>query len=261
MPHSCHSVYKTLVLLTSLLLLSACASVPGGPTKGDPLESYNRAMFSFNEGLDKHLIKPVTKGYDKVVPDPVKTGVTNFFSNIDDVFVIINDLLQFKITQAIQDTSRFFFNSTIGLFGLIDVATPMGIQKNNEDLGQTLGAWGVPKGPYFVLPVFGPRTMRGVGGFVVESYYDPVYNIEDVVSLYSTVILRTIDSRYKLLYTSRVIDQAAVDKYSFVRDAYIQRRENLVHDGNPPTKKAEPLPKSTKEDEDLENLLEKELGL
>ncbi len=255
-----NTTLKKLILIFSLTLLSACASVPGGPTEGDPFESYNRAMFNFNEGLDEYLLKPVAEGYNAVMPGPVKTGVSNFFSNLDDLFVIINDLLQFKFVQAIEDTSRFFFNSTIGLYGFIDVATPMGLQKHNEDLGQTLATWGIADGPYIVLPFFGPRTMRGTAGFVVESSYDPVYDIKDESAMWGTVALRTIDTRYKLLKASRIIDQAALDKYSFVRDAYLQHRENLVYDGNPPEEKAPPLPKSDAEDQELEDLLELELG-
>ena len=249
---------KKLFLIFSLSILSACASVPGGPTEGDPFESYNRAMFSFNEGLDKHILKPVAEGYKKIVPDPVKTGVSNLFSNLDDIFVIINDLLQFKLVQALEDTGRFIVNSTFGIFGLFDVATSMGLSKHNEDFGQTFATWGVGKGPYVVLPFFGPRTLRGTGGFIIESIYDPLYNIEnDDTALYGSVALRAIDTRYKLLKASRVVEQAALDKYSFVRDAYIQHRNNLIYDGNPAEETNAPVPKTT--NEDLE--LEKELGL
>lgn len=256
--------YKTLQLfykLALLLLLSVmtgCASVPGGPTEGDPFESYNRAMFSFNEALDDNILYPIADGYDRVMPGPVKTGVSNFFNNIDDLFVIINDILQFKFKQALQDTSRVFFNSTIGLFGLIDVATPMGMPKHNEDFGQTLAVWGVGKGPYVILPFFGSRTLRGVGGFALESYYDPVYTIQDVPSLYGTVTVRVIDDRYHLLKAGRIVDKAALDKYSFIRDAYLQNRLNLIYDGNPPHQD-EPLPESNEEDLQLENELELEL--
>ena len=169
MPFHLSSLLKKFILILNFILLSACASVPGGPTEGDPFESYNRAMFSFNEGLDEYLLRPVAEGYDAVMPKPVKTGISNFFSNIGDLFVILNDLLQFKFKQAIEDTSRFIFNSTIGLYGLIDVATPMGLPKHDEDFGQTLATWGVGDGPYIVLPFFGPRTMRGTAGFVAES--------------------------------------------------------------------------------------------
>lgn len=253
-----YPLLKKLFLIFTLIILTACASVPGGPTEGDPFESYNRAMFDFNEGLDKYILKPVAEGYNKVVPDPAKTGVSNFFSNLDDIFVIINDLLQFKFKQAAQDTGRFILNSTFGFFGLVDVATPLGLPKHNEDFGQTFATWGIGKGPYVVLPFFGPRTLRGTAGFIIESVYDPLYNIEDDDALlYGSVALRAIDTRYKLLKASRVVDQAALDKYSFIRDAYLQHRKNLVYDGNPPEENNVPVLKKTDEDLDLE----KELGL
>lgn len=257
--------FKKFILIFNLIILSACASVPGGATKGDPFESYNRAMFSFNEGLDKYVLKPVAEGYDAVLPSPVKTGVSNFFSNLGDIFVIINDILQFKFKQAIEDTGRFVFNSTIGLYGLIDVATPMGLPKHDEDFGQTLATWGVGDGPYIVLPFFGPRTLRDTGGLIVESEFDPVYDINDDNTRYGTILLRVVDTRYNLLKASRIVDQAALDKYSFIRDAYLQHRKNLIYDGNPPKEEKNKLPPTSDEDkkleEDLELELEKELGL
>ena len=261
MSQSLKFLLKKLTLLFALSILSACASVPGGPTEGDPFESYNRAMFSFNDGLDKYVLKPVAEGYDAVLPSPVKTGVSNFFSNLGDIFVIINDLLQFKFKQAASDTGRFIFNSTIGLYGLIDVSTSMGLEKHDEDFGQTFASWGMGKGPYIVLPFFGPRTMRGTAGFAVESVYDPVYQIENDDAMWGAVALRAIDTRYNLLSAGRIVDQAALDKYSFVRDAYLQHRKNLIYDGKPPEEELAPPPTSAPEDLDLEMELEKELGL
>lgn len=251
------SHFKILLLLLYLILLSACASVPGGPTEGDPFESYNRAMFSFNEGLDDYILRPVAEGYDKVMPDPVKTGVSNFFSNLGDIFVVLNDLLQFKFIQAFQDTGRLLVNSTIGLYGLIDVATPMGMPKHNEDFGQTLGVWGIGNGPYVILPFFGSRTMRGTAGFIIESDLDPVYKLKQEDSLYGTVILRAVDDRYHLLKAGRIAEQAALDKYSFIRDAYLQHRKNLLYDGNPPQDERDKPPEMSDDDLDLES----ELGL
>jgi len=256
-----HSLLKKLILIFSLTLLSACATVPGGSTEGDPFESYNRAMFSFNDGLDEYFLRPIAEGYDTVMPSPVKTGISNFFSNIGDIFVILNDLLQFKFTQAAEDTGRFIFNSTIGLYGLIDVATPMGLPKHDEDFGQTLAVWGIADGPYIVLPFFGPRTMRGTAGFVVETAYDPIYEIKDDDVRYGTIALRVVDTRYKLLKASRIVDQAALDKYSFVRDAYLQNRKNLIYDGNPPEEENNQLENLNADDLELEQELEKELGL
>lgn len=249
------NLFKNIILILSLALLSACASLPGGPTEGDPFESYNRSMFSFNEGLDSYLLRPVAEGYDTVVPNPIKKGVSNFFSNIGDIFVILNDLLQFKFTQAIEDTSRFFFNSTIGLYGLIDVATPMGLPKHHEDFGQTLATWGVGSGPFIVLPFYGPRTLRHTAGLIVETIHAPINEIEQKDTYYATFALETIDTRYNLLEASRIVDQAALDKYSFIRDAYLQHRKNLIHDGNPPVEKTTAPPKSNSEDLELEKLL------
>lgn len=259
------SFFSKLFLISNFILLSACASVPGGPTKGDPFESYNRAMFSFNEGLDEYVLRPVAEGYDAVLPSPIKKGITNFFSNLGDIFVILNDLLQFKFSQAVEDTGRFVFNSTIGLYGLFDVATPMGLPKHDEDFGQTLATWGVGDGPYIVLPFFGSRTLRSTAGLITESAYDPVYDIKPEDNMYGTVLLRVVDSRYQLLKASRIVDQAAIDKYSFLRDAYLQYRKNLIYDGNPPQQKNTQLPESNEKDLKLENELEleleKELGL
>lgn len=255
---------KNIFLILFLTLLSACASLPGGPTEGDPFESYNRAMFSFNDGLDEYFLKPAAEGYNAVVPNPIKTGISNFFSNLGDIFVIFNDLLQFKFSQALEDTGRFIFNSTIGLYGLIDVATPMGLTKHNEDFGQTLATWGVADGPYIVLPLFGPRTLRDTSDLFIAGRFDPVLYIEKDETLYGAIFLRTIDFRYRLLKTTNIIEQAAIDKYSFVRDAYLQHRKNLIYDGNPPEIELL-LPASNAEELELENALEleleKELGL
>jgi len=258
-PQTLNHLLKKLILIFSIALLSACASVPGGPTEGDPFESYNRAMFSFNDTLDEYFLKPVAEGYDAILPSPAKTGVSNFFNNIGDIFVVLNDILQFKFQQAIEDASRLVFNSTIGLYGLIDVATPMGLPKHNEDLGQTLATWGVADGPYIVLPFFGSRTLRDTSDIIFLATYDPISEIENKEALYGTVFLRTIDVRYKLLKVSRIVEQAALDKYSFIRDAYLQNRKNLIYDGNPPEEENTPPPESSAEDLELENLLELEL--
>ncbi len=258
-PQTLNPLLKKLILIFSIALLSACASVPGGPTEGDPFESYNRAMFSFNDTLDEYFLKPVAEGYDAILPSPAKTGVSNFFNNIGDIFVVLNDILQFKFQQAIEDASRLVFNSTIGLYGLIDVATPMGLPKHNEDLGQTLATWGVADGPYIVLPFFGSRTLRDTSDIIFLATYDPLYEIENKEALYGTVFLKTIDTRYKLLKVSRIVEQAALDKYSFIRDAYLQNRKNLIYDGNPPEEENTPPPESSAEDLELENLLELEL--
>lgn len=248
----------------ALLILTGCASVTGPRDERDPLESFNRAMFSFNETVDEALIKPVAEIYKESTPQPVQTGVSNFFSNLDDIFVFLNDLLQFKFAQAASDFSRLVWNTTIGLGGFIDVATHMDLPKHNEDLGQTLATWGVGNGPYLVLPFLGPSTLRDTTGTFIEVPQHPVnQNIHDTEQYYATVALMFIDKRARLLGASKVVDQAALDNYVFVRDAYLQHRRSLVYDGNPPREKFEdgPAAAPTKEDLELELELERELQL
>ena len=211
--------------------LSGCAT--SGNSK-DPIEGFNRAMFAFNEGLDSAIIKPVAKGYDAVLPSPVQTGVTNFFGNISDVFIGVNNLLQGKLPEAVSDFGRFAINTTIGLLGVLDVATEAGLQKHDEDFGQTFGRWGVGNGAYVVLPVFGPRTARDTVGLVLDVAADPVANVDHVPTRNSLMVLRLIDKRANLLPADKVIEEAALDKYSYMRDAYLQNRRSLIHDGNAP---------------------------
>ncbi|MFN3885112.1 MAG: VacJ family lipoprotein [Rhodocyclaceae bacterium] len=212
-------------------LLAGCAT-SGNPK--DPLEGFNRAMFAFNDGLDTVLIKPVAKGYEAVLPSPVRTGVTNFFGNIADLFIGVNNLLQGKPDQAFSDFGRVIINSTIGILGLFDVATEAGLEKHEEDFGQTFGRWGVGDGAYVVIPFFGPRTVRDTVGLVLDVKTDPVANLADVSTRNSLLALRVIDNRADLLPADKVIEEAALDKYSYVRDGYLQRRRNLIYDGNPP---------------------------
>lgn len=224
------------VLLFSLVL-QGCATVDGATDPEDPFESFNRAMYSFNDTLDKAVLKPVAQGYDAALPAPVNKGVSNFFSNLDDVVVIFNDLLQFKLAQAVSDTARVFFNTTIGLLGLVDVATAMDLPKHDEDLGQTLGYWGLDTGPYLVLPFLGPNNIRDTVGLVGDAYVDPLNDITPDGTRTGLVVLEGIDTRAGLLSAGKVLKEAALDEYLFVRDAYLQRRQNLVYDGNPPKPK------------------------
>lgn len=239
-----------LCVLFSLGLLQACATVEGPGDPNDPFESYNRTMYQFNDSVDRYVLKPVAQGYDKVTPAPVQKGISNFFSNLDDVLVVVNDLLQLKLTQFASDTGRLIINSTLGLFGLIDWASDMGLEKHNEDFGQTLGYWGVPSGPYFVLPFLGPSTIRDSGGLYVDSeYFDPMYRElheefppperEDRGAVWGMTIVKAVDTRAKLLKAESIMDEAALDPYVFLREAYLQRRKHLVYDGNPP--KEEPI--------------------
>jgi len=237
--------YTLFLLALCMLSLNGCTTLSGPAAPNDPLESYNRSVYQFNDSVDRYLLKPVAKGYDAVTPDFAQKGIGNFFSNLDDVLVIANDLLQFKLLQAAQDTGRFIINSTLGLLGLIDWASDMGLEKHQEDFGQTLGYWGVPAGPYFVLPFLGPSTIRDTGGLAVDSaYFDPVYKElhkdfpppphENKKAVWSMVVLDAVDTRAKLLKAENILEEAALDKYSFIREAYFQRRRNLVYDGAPP---------------------------
>ncbi|MCX8016689.1 MAG: VacJ family lipoprotein [Rhodocyclaceae bacterium] len=229
--------FKPVVLaIAAAALLGGCAT-SGNPK--DPLEGFNRAMYGFNEALDTVVLKPVAQGYDALLPAPVRTGVTNFFGNIADFFIGVNNLLQGKPDQAISDIGRVLVNSTIGLFGVIDWASDMGLEKHDEDFGQTFGRWGVGDGAYLVVPFFGPRTVRDTVGLVLDVKADPVGHIDHIPTRNALYALRIIDNRADLLPADKVIEEAALDKYAYVRDGYLQRRRNQIYDGNPPREQAE----------------------
>jgi phospholipid-binding lipoprotein MlaA len=213
--------------------LAGCAASGGNPA--DPLERVNRVTFAFNDAADKVVLIPVAKGYRAVFPGFVRTGISNFFSNLEDVWISVNDVLQGKFQEGLEDATRVIFNSTFGIAGLFDFASDAGLAKRNEDFGQTLGWWGVDSGPYLVIPLLGPSSFRDGFGLLVDGRADLVYRAVDDVplrnSLYAT---RAIGNRANLLDASSVLDKAALDRYSFVRDAWLQRRRSLVYDGNPP---------------------------
>lgn len=235
LPLFLHQTGKYL-LAAAILLTSACATIEGPADPQDPFESFNRSMYNFNSSVDKHVMKPVAEGYTKVIPAPARTGVNNFFANLGDVSVIANDLLQLKPIQALSDLTRLVVNSTIGLYGLIDVATPMGLRKHNEDFGQTLGYWGIGDSPYLVLPFFGPSSIRdGVGLYTDNTRFSPIYTQDlDSRTENTLTVTKAISTRANLLSASRLLDTAALDEYIFLRDAYLQRRRYLVYDGDPP---------------------------
>ncbi len=216
------------IVITAGIALSLSATAVHAQHEQDPWEGFNRAVFNFNEGLDRAILKPVTQGYRYVTPEIAQTGVNNFFENLKDVRTLVNNLLQGKVHNALEDFARITFNTTFGLGGLIDVATPMGIAKNNEDFGQTLGRWGVSSGPYVVLPLFGPSTVRDTVGMVPDWYLDPLYYVDDNTTRVSLRVLRVVDTRSQLMDAERIISG---DRYVFIRDAYLQRREFLVNDG------------------------------
>lgn len=223
------------VLLLLGLFLGGCATPHN---QKDPLEPFNRAMFGFNEAVDKAVIKPVAKGYKAVTPEPIEMMIGNFFSNLDDIVVAINDLLQFKFSEALSDSTRVLINSTFGVLGIADVASSMGLEKRNEDFGQTLGRYGVASGPYLVLPFLGPNSLRDTAGLVVDSKVNnPIYRIDHIRTRNQVLGVKLTDVRARLLDAEKVLEDAALDKYEFVRDAYLQRRRNLVYDGDPPRRK------------------------
>ena len=229
---------KRIRLCARGLMIAVFAGVLGGcattQNPRDPAEGFNRAMFSFNEGLDKAILKPVAQGYEAALPVPAKTGVSNFFGNIADVFIAVNDLLQGKVGDAVSDAGRVTVNSTIGLLGLIDWASDMGLEKHDEDFGQTFGRWGSGPGAYMVLPVFGPRDVRDTAGLAVDLWTDPLGRIHNVSARNVLITTRLISDRAALLPADKVIEEAALDKYSYIRDAYLQRRRNQVYDGKAP---------------------------
>jgi phospholipid-binding lipoprotein MlaA len=214
------------------LALSGCAA-NGDPR--DPIEPVNRAIHSFNDAFDRAILKPVAQGYQAATPRIAQTGIRNFFSNLDDVTVFANDILQLKMEQSARDLLRFSFNSTFGLFGLLDIASEMGLKKHSEDFGQTLGRWGVSTGPYLVLPFVGPSNLRDMAGFSIDSRHtDRIRNLDDVATRNPALALRLVSRRAELLGVKQAVDEAALDNYEFTRDFFLERRRGLVYDGNPP---------------------------
>jgi len=224
---------RTLVVCAaaSLLLVGGCAST-GNPR--DPLEPMNRVVYKFNDGVDNIFVKPAAGMYRDLVPSVIRTGISNFFSNINDVIVALNNLLQGKIPEAINDVGRILVNTTLGVFGVMDPATKLGVEKHNEDFGQTLGRWGLGDGPYLVLPFIGPSSARDTVGWVGDIYTWPITYLDPNRDRNVLIVLRYVGVRSELLEASQILETAALDPYEFVRDAYLQRRRNLVYDGNPP---------------------------
>ena len=225
--------------LALVVLASGCASSGGYADPRDPLEPMNRAIYGFNEGFDNAIARPVATAYRDVLPEFLRNWVRNFFGNIADIFIGFNNIIQGKPDQGLQDWVRFAFNSTIGIFGINDVATEFGLEKHNEDFGQTFGRWGMGSGPYLVLPFLGSSSVRDGAGTVVDWYADPLGEIEPNRTRNSLVVVRAVGVRADLLEASRLLEEAALDKYVFQRDAYLQRRRSLVYDGRPPREREE----------------------
>jgi phospholipid-binding lipoprotein MlaA len=225
---------KQYILLCMATALVGCASIPAGvePSPHDPWEPFNRSVFEFNEGLDAYLLKPVVAGYRFVLPEFVREGIYNFFSNYNDIYTALFNLLQGKPDFAFNDLMRVVVNTTFGLGGLIDMATPGGLEKHKEDWGQTLGVWGVPAGPYVVLPFFGPSNVRDTFGTVADLESDYLFSIMPNVALRNSITgLRVVNARNTYYEAGDLLDGAAIDKYSFMRDAYIQRRQYQINEG------------------------------
>ena len=223
-------------LALAALLAGGCASA-GNPK--DPLEGFNRAMFALNDDLDKVVIKPAAKGYEALLPELARRGVANFFANIGDLYIAANDLLQGKVPDAVNDVGRVLVNSTLGILGVRDVASELGVEKHDEDFGQTLGAWGVGEGAYLVLPFFGSRTLRDSFGLALDLSVDPVSHMYPVTDRNALVATRVLSDRAQLFAAEKIVDEAALDRYSYVRNAYLARRRFQVFDGNPPRNRDE----------------------
>lgn len=240
-------------VLACACFVAGCAT---GPNPRDPYEGFNRKVFAFNERLDKAVLKPVAKGYDKVMPEFARTGVTNFFNNLAVVVTTFNDAIQLKGEKVPVDIARFATNLTFGIFGLIDVATELRIENRNEDFGQSLGYWGVGSGPYVVLPFLGPSNVRDGAGLAVDFVVSPYYYWEDEAGVrWGLVAVNIVNTRANLLPAERLLDETGVERYTFLRDVYLQRREYLIHDGNPPVSNTGPRPKSLREleEEDMQD--------
>lgn len=248
---------RMLLTLLTLLALGGCAT---GGNRKDPLEAYNRKMFAFNESVDRALLKPVAKGYRAAVPLPLRGGFDNFLNNLRDVPSAANSLLQGKIKEAAQDSGRFLVNSSIGILGFFDVASRIGLPRHSEDFGQTMGYWGVGTGPYVVLPLLGPSTVRDTGGLVVDVVTSPSAALLNEEPHIEGVLmgLRIISARAALLDSEKLLDEAAIDRYAFVREAYLQRRENLINDGAASIAPLAPPPKPRKTLKELEEELDAE---
>jgi phospholipid-binding lipoprotein MlaA len=212
-----------------VLGLTACATGPDAHPK-DPLEPWNRGVYRFNDVLDTNVVKPVAETYQEVTPDPVRKGVSNFFGNIRDVWSSVNAALQLRPQEAVENLFRVGVNTTLGLGGVLDVATEMGIPRTRMDFGQTLGRWGVPAGPYLVLPLLGPSSVRDAAGTGVQFRLNEYTNFDDENLQNSLTVLEVVDIRAGLLRAGILLDEAAIDKYSFVRDFYLQRRQNQIDD-------------------------------
>jgi phospholipid-binding lipoprotein MlaA len=230
------------VMVLAFGLLQGCATMTGPASGRDPWEPFNRHVTEFNEGLDRVLLKPVATAYREKVPALVRTGVSNFFSNLGTGWSAVNSLLQFRLQDAEENLARFQLNTMFGLFGIFDPASDLNIERHREDFGQTLGRWGVPAGPYLVLPFFGPSTLRDTIALPVDRRFNPIHYVDSAAVRDSIYVLQAVDKRSNLLRVGNVLDEAALDKYSFTRDAYLQRRRAEIYDKDEDKDVPPPLP-------------------
>lgn len=219
--------------LVIMLMLAGCATGPNANPK-DPMEPLNRGVYQFNDALDRAVVKPVATAYRGVLPSPVRTGVTNFFANLQDAWSGVNNALQLKPLETMESFVRFGVNTVFGFAGVLDIATEMRIARHTEDFGQTLGYWGVGAGPYLMLPLLGPSTLRDTAALPVEAQGNLVNQASDVPTRNAATALKLLDRRSRLLDATKMLDQVALDPYTFTRDAFLQRRRSAVYDGNPP---------------------------
>jgi phospholipid-binding lipoprotein MlaA len=225
---------KSTLTGASLVLLLAITGCASGPNPRDPFEPFNRKVSSFNDTMDSAIVKPVAQGYQSVTPSWLQQGVRNFFNNLSDVWSTVNNGLQGKGHDSAESLMRVVVNTTAGIGGVFDVASKINLQRHPEDFGQTLGVWGVGSGPYLVLPVFGPSTVRDSAGLGLDLYVDPLSKVNNIPARNDAIVLRFVDKRASLLGASNLLEEASLDKYSFTRDAYFQLRRSQIYDGNPP---------------------------
>jgi len=236
-----HGVRGHGVLLGMVVLLQACSAVPYKDPR-DPMESWNRSVFKFNDAVDAAVVKPVATAYRDVLPHWLRTGVGNFFNNLEDLWSGVNNALQLRALDTADSFGRVVINTTMGLGGLLDVASEMGMERHPANFGLTLGRWGVGSGPFVVIPFLGSSTLRDTAALSVEFKGNLVRNINDDSTRNALTILNLVDTRASFLKAGEVVEEAALDKYSFTRDAFLQRRRNQVYDGNPPDEESAPDP-------------------
>ncbi len=254
-----NAVTKTITAMLLVAAMSGCATTRNNPV--DPFEGFNRAVFSFNDGLDRVALKPAAIAYKNILPSFVQTGVGNFFGNLADVWTSVNNLLQGKVEAGLNDMMRVAVNSTLGFGGLLDIGSEAGLQKHKEDFGQTLGVWGVKSGPYVVLPLLGSSTLRDTLATPIDFAGDPVSYAESPRARIAANLVRVVDVRASVLDASSLVEDAAIDRYEFIRDAYLQRRESKIHDGEAGPRKKDDLTQNDAENGPHVAVVESEMAV